>query len=179
MNIIDGIRLIEEQRKDAEVKHGALLLLAPPVEEQADGATFKFVTPATFVELLALAGKEFQVASIDVSKHERWFAMLHEDGAEYEIAPCVILDVPGAIYDDAFNRATYGIETVSYLSLLEGLNGDAIKEAQERAALSSHQREMERATRADGSKAVFTAFDAPKHLAAFTDEVSDADTDER
>lgn len=179
MNIIDGIKLIEEQRKDAEAKHGALLLLAPPVEEQAEGATFKFGTPGTFVELLGFAGKEFHVASVDVSLHKRWFTMLSEFAAEYEVAPCVILDVPGAVYDEAFSRTIYGMETVSYLSLLEGLNGDAIKEAQERAAMSTHEREMERALRADGTKAVFTAFDAPKHLRAFTDEVADDGADER
>lgn len=179
MNIIEGIRLIEEQRKDAEVKHGALLLIAPPVEQQAEGATFRFGTPATFMELVSFAGKEFNVASVDASLHKRWFELLAEDADQFEVAPCVILDVPGAVYDETFTRAIYGIETVSYLSLLEGLNGDVIKEAQERAALSSHQREMERATRADGSKAVFTAFDAPAHLRAFTDEDADGGSDER
>lgn len=164
MNILDGIKLLETEEQAAKDKHQNLLLIAPRVDTVVADPVFTLTTPTTFLELVSRDQSAVKINCIDADDHSAWFELLRNYAAEFNVAPCVITDVPSANYSVAFERATALFERASYLSLIEGLDAAKAQELATRAAGSAHEKEMSRAERADGSKARFTAFDAPKTL---------------
>lgn len=173
MNILEGIKLLETEEAFAREKHQNLLLIAPRVEVAVADPIFKLSTPTTFIELVSRSGDEVTINCIDADEHKTWFELLRNYASEFNVAPCIILDVPSAVYSASFERATALFERASYLSLVEGIDQVKAQELALKAAGSTHEKEMERALRADGSKARFTAFDAPKTLELALDAVDE------
>lgn len=173
MNILDGIKLLETEELVAKEKHQNLLLICPRVDTVVTDPVFTLTTPATFLELVSRDQSAVKINCIDADEHKAWFELLRNYAAEFNVAPCVITDVPTASYSTSFERATALFERASYLSLVEGLDAAKAQELASRAAGSAHEKEMQRAARADGTKARFTAFDAPKSLEVVLDAVDE------
>lgn len=173
MNILEGIKLLETEENLAREKHQNLLLIAPRVEAAVADPIFRLTTPSTFIELVSRSGDDVIINCVDADEHKTWFELLRNYASEFNVAPCIILDVPSAVYSASFERASALFERASYLSLVEGVDQVKAQELALKAAASVHEKEMDRAMRADGSKARFTAFDAPKTLSLDLDAVDE------